>query len=101
MLFVMTDSLPSRAATIVEVTGRLMDVNGHTDVPRGLFGVHALKLTPELVEDWGIECFRQIHFVPGSGSIAWDRQGRPRAPFKDMPMVIDCQGWTERSSQAS
>jgi hypothetical protein len=69
-----------------------MDVNGHTEVPRGLFGVHALKLTPELVEDWGIECFRQIHFGPGSGSAAWDKQGRLRAPFKDMPMVIDCQG---------
>ena len=91
-LFAMTLSMPIAAGTTVEVTGRLMDVNGHTEVPRGLFGVHALKLTPELVKDWGIECFRQIHFGPGSGSAAWDRQGRLRAPFKDMPMVIDCQG---------
>ena len=77
----------------VTVTGRLLDVNGHTDVPRGLFGLHAdSKLSVERAKDWGVDCFRQIHYVPGGGSIAWDKEGKLREPFKDMPVVIDCQG---------
>lgn len=80
---------PSR----VEVSGRLLDVNGHTEVPRGLFGVHAdARLSVERARDWGIDGFRQIHFGPGSGSVAWGKDGKLREPFKSMAVVIDCQG---------
>ena len=82
-----------RAQASVQVTGRLLSVNGHTDVPRGLFGLHAdSKLSAERARDWGVDSFRQIHFGPGSGSIAWGKDGRLREPFKSMPVVIDCQG---------
>lgn len=77
----------------VRVTGRLLEVNGQSGFPRGLMGLHAdTRLTEEMRQDWGVECFRQIHFVPGSGSVAWDKEGKLRAPFKDLFMVIDCQG---------
>jgi hypothetical protein len=81
------------AQSEVKVTGRLLDVNGHTDVPRGLFGLHAdARLSVERARDWGVDSFRQIHFGPGSGSIAWGKDGKLREPFKSMPVVIDCQG---------
>ena len=85
--------VPALAQSRVHVTGRLLDVNGQTEIPRGLMGVHAFpKLTPEVVAEWGIDCSRHIHYGPGSGSIAWDKEGKLRAPFKDMAVVIDCQG---------
>ena len=77
----------------VKVTGRLLDVNGQTLVPRGLFGLHAdARLTEERAKEWGVDSFRQIHFGPGSGSIAWGKDGELREPYKSMPVVIDCQG---------
>lgn len=80
-------------STEVIVSGKLLDVNGHTDVPRGLFGLHAdSRLTVERARDWGVDGFRQIHFGPGSGSVAWGKDGVLREPFKSMEVVIDCQG---------
>ncbi len=77
----------------VQITGLLLNVNGHTEVPRGLFGVHAdTRLSAERAEQWGIDGFRQIHFGPGSGSVVWDKEGVLREPFKSMAVVIDCQG---------
>ena len=62
---------PGAPSTRVVVSGRLLDVNGHTAVPRGLFGVHAdTRLSVERAREWGIDAFRQIHFGPGSGSVA-------------------------------
>lgn len=81
------------APATVHITGRLLEVNGQTEVPRGLMGVHAdTQLTTERARDWGIDGFRQIHFGPGSSLVATDKEGRLREPFKDMAVVIDCQG---------
>jgi len=81
------------AETQVKVTGRLLEVNGHTEFPKGLMGLHAdTKLTEEMRQEWGVESFRQIHFGAGAGSVAWDKEGKLRAPFKNLFMVIDCQG---------
>ncbi|MBM4032000.1 MAG: hypothetical protein FJ291_09465 [Planctomycetes bacterium] len=78
--------------TQVKVTGRLLEVNGQAEFPKGLMGLHAdTRLTEEMRQDWGVECFRQIHFGPGGGSVAWDKNGL-REPFKNLSMVIDCQG---------
>ncbi len=89
-------SLAPRAApaaeSLVRVTGRLLEVNGHAEFPKGLMGLHAdTPLTEAMRQDWGVECLRQIHFGPGSGSVAWDKTGL-REPFKNLAMVIDCQG---------
>ena len=75
-------------APTVRVTGRLMSVNGHAEVPVGLFGVHALKLDSELIRDWGIECYRQIHFGPGS-KVTVPEKG---SQYSGLKMFIDCQG---------
>ena len=72
----------------VRVTGLPMDVNGHTHVPAGLFGVHALKLSPDLIDDWGIECCRRIHFVPGGGPTV----PAEKPDLAGLDMIIDCQG---------
>ncbi len=84
---------PDEARILVDVTGRTLDVCGHTQVPAGLLGLHAdAKLTVERAREWGVESFRQIQFVPGSGSIVWGKDGQLREPFKSMTVVIDCQG---------
>ena len=81
-----------QAPPTVRVDGRLMTVNGQQEVPRGLFGVHAVGLTPETIEDMGIECSRQIHFGPGSESSAIDKDGKVRQVYRKLAVVIDCQG---------
>jgi hypothetical protein len=58
--------------TTITVTGRLRVVNGVSEVPRGLFGVHAMNgLTDEIARDWGIESVRTIEVNP---------TGTPRQP---------------------
>lgn len=49
----------------IEITGRARVVNGQTEVPRAMFGVHATPLTPERVADWGVESVRTIAHIPG------------------------------------
>jgi hypothetical protein len=77
----------------IHVTGRLMDVNGQTEIPRGLFGLHAdIRLTEEMVKDWGVDGYRQIHYGPGGGSIAIDKDGKVKELFQGLAVVVDCQG---------
>ncbi|HAT09440.1 MAG TPA: hypothetical protein DCS97_02330 [Planctomycetes bacterium] len=52
-------------ATIV-VTGDELSVNGQTEIPRGLFGVHNMPLSEEIVADWGIDSIRTINNGPGT-----------------------------------
>ncbi len=81
------------AEPTVTVRGRYLDVEGQTTVPRGLLGLHAdTTLSVERARDWGVDGYRAIQFVPGSGSVAWGKDGQLREPFKSMPVVIDCQG---------
>ena len=80
-------------STTVHITGQLLDVNGHTEIPSGLMGLHAdAKLSVERATDWGIDGYRAIRYVPGSGSIVWNKDGQLVEPFKSMRVVIDCQG---------
>lgn len=53
-------------AESLHVTGRARNLNGQSEVPRGLFGVHATPLTPERIEAWGIESVRTISHTPGT-----------------------------------
>ena len=56
----------------VTVTGRVREVNGVDQVPRGLFGVHAMNgLTDAMAAEWGIESVRTIEVDPS---------GQPRRP---------------------
>lgn len=70
----------------VEVTGRRLDVAGTRTVPLGLFGVHAVDLTAEMIADLGIECSRELHIQP-SGSTRQFSGARA-----GLAMVVDCMG---------
>ena len=74
------------AQETVHVTGRARGVNGVSEVPAGLFGVHATKLTPELVKQWGVESLRVIHHGPtGKPMVA----GEGNAPA-GIGMLVEC-----------
>jgi hypothetical protein len=76
-----------------EVTvGGFIDVNGQTEIPRGLFGVHAFRLTEQAVEEYGIECIRQIHYSPNPSCTAIGRDGKVKDLYKKLSVVIDCPG---------
>ena len=55
---------PPRAATGVFVTGRALEVNGVSQIPCGLFGVHATDLDEKTAREWGVELVRLIHHNP-------------------------------------
>lgn len=76
----------------VALDGRALDVDGQVEVPRGLFGVHAVAMTPELVADLGIECSRNINFLPSGGSRYLDKAGELPELYRPIPVLIDCQG---------
>jgi hypothetical protein len=81
----------NEAIVWVHVDGRLMSVNGEPDVPRGVFGVHAMDITPANRADLGIECTRGIFFNPSSSSLAIDGSGRVKDAYRGL-ITIDCQG---------
>jgi hypothetical protein len=72
MGFVRADSL--------HVTGNARILNGQTEVPRGLFGVHATPLTPERIETWGVESVRTINHRPGT----------PQTPPPGITHLVEC-----------
>jgi hypothetical protein len=71
--------------------GGFIEVNGQSEIPRGLFGVHAFRLTEEAIEEYGIECIRQIHFSPSAACVAI-KNGEVRPLYKKLSVVIDCPG---------
>ncbi|MFP4216380.1 MAG: hypothetical protein ACOCXY_01150 [Planctomycetota bacterium] len=80
---------PNQAEVTVD---GFIDVNGQTEIPRGLFGVHAFKLTEQAIEEYGIECIRQIHFSPNPSCVAIGRDGKVKPLYRKLSVVIDCPG---------
>ncbi len=76
----------------VSIDGRLLVVHDRDEVPPGIFGTHAVSLSPELIEDLGIGAHRQIHFQPSSATTALDGDGELNPLYQDVPVVIDCPG---------
>ncbi len=76
----------------VIVPGTTMVVNGQAEIATGLMGVHAYKLTAERIEEYGIECIRQIHFSPSSAVAAIGKDGQVKPLFRKLSVVIDCPG---------
>lgn len=85
---------PARAAEPIalRLDGRAMLVNGQAEVPLGLFGTHAVWLTPELIADLGITCNRHLHTQPGPHSHAVSASGTLHAVNGRLPVMIDCMG---------
>ncbi len=72
---------------IVHVTGQSLSVNGTTQVPLGLFGVHATRLDQKRQQQWGIESVRVIQFQPkGKPLIPGHHQNVP----KGVKMIVEC-----------
>jgi len=61
--FFAAGALQAEDATIT-VDSKVMSVNGVDEVPAGLFGVHNMPLTDDVVKDWGIESLRFINQHP-------------------------------------
>jgi len=72
---------------VLRVTGERREVNGATQVPRGLFGVHATKLDPKMVDEWGIESVRLILHGPNGKPVVPGARGDVPANIKD---VVEC-----------
>ncbi len=77
---------------VLAVGPALMEVNGQREIPAGLFGLHAYKVTPARVAEYGIDCYRQIHFHPSGGSRAIGKDGKVHKMWGEMPVFIDCMG---------
>ena len=82
-----TTAEPTGSAVVV-VTGETIEINGHREIPRGMFGVHWMDATPEKLADWGIECFRRMHPTPDVPPTVIAQQD----DIRGVPIVIDCLG---------
>jgi hypothetical protein len=72
----------------ITLTGRALVVNGTREVPRGLFGIHATSLTPEQLDDWGVESVRLIHGGPSTQPSVPGKGGASKYPA--VKFVLDC-----------
>ncbi len=68
----------------LRVTGRAMVVNGETEVPRGLFGVHATPVDDAKLERWGVENVRLMNQTPLQAA-----NGLAELPAA-LPEVMEC-----------
>ena len=76
----------------VTLSGEALDVNGTREVPIGLFGTHAVALTPELIADLGVTTTREIFYAPGGGTRRLTDKGTIDPVKAPLPLLIDCQG---------
>jgi len=96
LLAVSFTAVVTAAPVKVDVTGNALSLNGQTEIPKGLFGVHALPMSEEVVEDWGIEMNRIIHHAPnGKPTSPTGMQPHPKknkrvGQPKGLSFVIDC-----------
>jgi hypothetical protein len=71
-----------------EATGIPWSLNEVGEVPRAMFGVHAVPLTPERVAEWGIESDRKIFQAPEG----------PPVTETEVPILMEC--WYDRYQPA-
>jgi hypothetical protein len=81
MMLLNVVGLASAEPVTVHVSGVPRTVNGATEVPVGLFGVHATKLTPEQIDQRGIELIRTIDQHPS---------GQPQAFPDGIEIILEC-----------
>lgn len=86
LVMVSLHSQLAAATPTVEVSGALISINGTDTVPSGLFGVHATKLTPERIADWGVASLRLIDKFPDGNP---RRSGDHRTPG-GLDLVVEC-----------
>ncbi|HHH75449.1 MAG TPA: hypothetical protein ENL03_00315, partial [Phycisphaerae bacterium] len=84
--------LPQQTRTVIHLDGKLLDINGTTEIPRGMFGMESSKPDSEFIKDHGIELIRSVHYLPGSASAGVDDAGQIKPEFRSLHTLIDCQG---------
>ncbi len=87
-LLVLPATLFAAASGGVTVSGLPLEINGRSEIPRGLFGVHGMDVDAPTAADWGIEAVRKIYQNPDGtpGRLA----GASNPPSSDEPLVVDC-----------
>lgn len=87
------------APVTITLSGEALSFNETTEVPRGLFGVHATPLNDERVADWGIELDRIITRTPnGKNTVIaglkteTGKDGKPRTSGHPAALttVVEC-----------
>ncbi len=88
----------------IEVTGKLLEVNGVSRIPAGLFGVHADWFDADDVARYGLGSYRQIYAHPNGVPVkpgdptpvleGW----KPRHIPRNMPLIIET--WWDRYQPA-
>jgi len=80
-------SLACASEVVIAVDGRFLDVAGRSTVPEGMFGVHGVPLTPELVADWGLASTRLIVHGPTGDPVLIGRHAQAPAGLSE---VVEC-----------
>ncbi len=90
------------ASNAIVVTPHRITINKVSQVPIGIFGLHASRLSPELIEDWGVEAFRQIYQFPDGQPILPGHYGTPGHPHytiaENTSMILET--WYDRYQPA-
>lgn len=76
------------------LSGAFLDVNGQTEIPRAMFGVHATPLTPAQREEWGVEMVRVIRHNPDANPLQPGHRDVPEG----VSSIIEC--WYDRYQPA-
>lgn len=72
----------------IDLSGRALVVNDVSEIPVGMFGVHATRLTPEQQQEWGVESVRVIRQSPTTQPVL-PGEG-PAREFPNIAFVLDC-----------
>lgn len=84
----------SASAPAITWDGAFLEVNGQTEIPRGMFGVHATPLDEERREAWGVEMVRMIRHQPDAQPLQPGRRDLPAG----LSQIIEC--WYDRYQPA-
>lgn len=80
-------AMSATPGALVGVTGKTLAINGTTEIPRGLFGVHATKMSPENAAKWGVEAVRIINHNPSGAPLTPGRDERVPAATS---LLVEC-----------
>lgn len=71
----------------VHLTGRTLEINGKSEIPIGMFGVHATPMDEARAEAWGVESVRHIVYQPDGKPIL---PGAIKQIPENIPHIVEC-----------
>ncbi|MCC5790534.1 MAG: hypothetical protein JJT75_12945 [Opitutales bacterium] len=78
----------------IHLSGNFLEVNGQTEIPKAVFGVHATSLGESLREKWGVEMVRSLRVSPNGKPLQTGEGRRPHG----LSSIIEC--WYDRYQPA-